>query len=128
MAFTTPNDGEDAFLDMLLEDASPNNQEARLYTAISPAISETTVIGNVTEATFTGYSANTLTRATWNAASGGSKTYPQISWSPTSSQTVIGWYMTEAGVSVLLLVEAFAASRSLVNGDTLNLDITVSMD
>lgn len=127
MALTVPDVGENSLLDMALKDASPNAQELHLYTAISPAISESTVVAHFTEATFTGYSLKSLARATWNAASGGTSTYPQQSWSPTSSQTVIGYWVEEATAGEVLWVEAFAASRALNNGDTLNLDLSISL-
>lgn len=127
MALTVPDVGENSLLDMMLKDASPNAQELHLYSAISPAISESTVVANFTEATFTGYALKSLARATWNAASAGQSTYPQQSWSPTSSETIVGYWVEEATAGEVLWVEAFAASRSLENGDTLNLDIAITL-
>ena len=127
MALTVPDVGENTMLDMILKDASPNAQELHLYSAISPAISETTVVANFTEATFTGYALITLVRATWNAASGGTSTYPQQSWSPTSSETIIGYWVEEVTGGEVMWVEPFTASRALNNGDTLNLDLSISL-
>lgn len=65
MALTVPDVGENGLLDMMLSDAAPAAQELQLYSAISPAISESTVKADLTEATFTGYAMKPLVRATW---------------------------------------------------------------
>lgn len=125
MALLVPDAGEVSLLDMMLSDASPNSQTLKLHTAVAGGIVEGTVVGDFTEATFTGYVAKTLARATWNGASTSagttSKTYPQQSWSPGSSQTILGYYVIETTAAGILWAETFAASRSLVSGDTLNL-------
>jgi hypothetical protein len=131
MALLVPDAGEVSLLDMMLSDASPNAQTLRLYSAVSPALSESTVHTDFTEATFTGYTSKTLARATWNGASSSagttSKTYPQQSWSPTSSQTILGYYVTEAVAGGILWAEEFAAARALVSGDTLNLTPAIEL-
>ena len=131
MALTVPDKGERAMLDMMLSDASPNAQNLRLYSAVTGGITESTVEGDFTEATFTGYSAKALARATWNAASTAtgttSKTYPTQSWSPTSSQTIVGYYITENTAGDILWCEAYASSRALVSGDTLNQSISIEL-
>lgn len=128
MALTVPDVGETAALDMWLSDAAPAAQELRLYTVLAGGVSESSVKANATEATFTGYAMRPLVRATWNAASGDTKTYPQQSWSPTTSETILGYYILEATNLEILWLEAFAASRALQNGDTLNLDLSISLD
>lgn len=124
MALLIPDAGEVSLLDMMLSDASPNAQTLKLYSAVSGGIVESTVHTDFTEATFTNYVAKTLARATWNGASTTagttSKTYPQQSWSPGSPQTIPGYYVVEAIAGGILWAEAFASSRSLVSGDTLN--------
>lgn len=126
MALIVPNLGEDSLLDMALSDASPNAQELHLYTA--GTMSETATVATFTEATFTGYTLKSLARATWGASSGGTKSYPQQSWSPTSSETITGYWVEEATAGEILWGEALAASRSLQNGDTYNLTISISLD
>lgn len=128
MALTVPDIGERALLDMMLSDASPAAQELKLYSAVSPAIGESSVAGDFTAATFTGYAKKAMARATWGAAatSGAtSKTYPLQSWSPLSSQTILGYYITEATDADLLWAEAYASSRALVSGDTLNQTVII---
>ena len=123
MTLVLPDIGERAILDAAFSDASPNAQSLRLYTAISPALGENTVAADFTEATFTGYAAKPLVRATWSAANtvGGTttKSYPIQTWLPTTSETVIGYYVTEAVALDLWFAETFASPRSVNNGDTL---------
>ena len=127
MALIVPDVGENSILDMALSDAAPAAQELYLYSAVAPALGEATVKANFTEATFSGYVMKPLVRATWGAAAGGSKAYPQQSWSPTSAETILGYYILEATDLEVLWCESFAASRALENGDTLNLDISIDL-
>lgn len=104
----------------------------------TPAESDTA--GSYTEATFTGYSAKTLASfqssvTDWTAPALGSptgawapgaqtqvaeSTYIQQSWSPTSSQTIYGYYVVGITSTVLLFAELFSSSKNLSSGDTLN--------
>ncbi len=127
MALTVPDAGEITMLDMMLSDAAPNSQTLKLYSAVSPAIDESTVHGHFTEATFTSYVAKVLARATWNGAASGSKSYPVQSWSPGSSQTIVGYYVIETTAGGIMWAEAFASSRALVSGDTLNVTPSIDM-
>lgn len=129
MALLVPDIGERALLDMALSDASPEAQTLELYTAGTPA--EAATVATFTVATFTGYVAKSLVRATWAAAATNAgtttKDYPQQSWSPTSSQTVTGYFVDGATSNDLLWCEDFAAGRALQNGDTLNLDLQIEL-
>jgi hypothetical protein len=131
MALIVPDKGERALLDMMLSDASPNAQNLRLYTAVTGGLVEGTVEGDFTEATFTGYAVRPLVRATWNAAATNtgttSKGYPQQTWSPLSSQTVLGYYVTENTAGDILWAEAYASGRALQSGDTLQQTISIEL-
>ena len=126
MALLVPDVGEVELLDKLLKDALSVDEDytLKLYkTNVTPAESDTA--GSYTVADFTGYANKTLTRAGWAAASTAagttSTTFAQQSWSPTSSQTVYGYYVIGATSTVLLWAELFASSKNLVDGDTLQL-------
>lgn len=64
MALLCPDAGERELLRKALK--VDEDMSLRLYTAVSPALGEGTVIGHMTEATFTSYAAKTLTRANWS--------------------------------------------------------------
>jgi hypothetical protein len=97
--------------------------------AVTPAEGDTS--GTYTAATFTGYSDQTLngklsSSAGWavpTTASGTtSSTYsPVLTWSPTSSQTITGYYVKGANSTTLWWAENFASSKNLSSGDTFNL-------
>ena len=96
---------------------------------VTPAEGDTA--GTYAEATFTGYVAKTLNgklsrSAGWavptTSTGTTSSTYtPVLSWSPTSSQTVTGYFVIGANSTTLWYAENFASSKALANGDTLQL-------
>jgi hypothetical protein len=102
---------------------------------VTPAESDTA--GSYTEATFTGYSAKTINSvqavAKWPKPSTGSGTTSStygttLSWSPTTSQTITGYFVIGATSTTLLFAENFASSKSLSNGDTFNLTLKMQLD
>lgn len=137
MALLVPDVGEVELLKRLLyANAGSENGTLRLYkTNVTPAESDTAA--SYTVADFTGYSDKTLTStqsgATWTvpATSTGttSSTYgTTLTWSPTTSQTVYGYYVVGATSTVLWWAELFASSKNLSNGDTLNLTAKLQLD
>jgi hypothetical protein len=104
-------------------------------TNVTPAESDTAA--SYTVADFTGYSDKTLTSTqsggTWGVPSTStgttSSTYgTTLSWSPSSSQTVYGYYVVGATSTVLWWAELFASSKNLSSGDTLNLTAKLQLD
>ena len=134
MALVVPNVGEVELLDKLIKDALSvdENYTLKLYTAISPALGEASVASDFTEAAFTNYVAKTLTRAGWAGAStaGGTTTttYAQQSWTcGASGETILGYYVIGTTSGILLWAEAFASSRTLANGDVLNVTLSFGL-
>jgi hypothetical protein len=97
-------------------------------------VSATTVAGDLTEADFSGYTARTLARATWNAPSTNTDGKAEIRYSEdqvynfASSQSIYGYYLTDSS-DVLLAVEKYSAVRNQVSGDeyTVQVGIVLSM-
>ena len=124
MALLVPDAGEVAMLDMLLGTATPEAQTLKLYTNNYDAV-EGSVAGSFTEATGSGYSAKSLARATWNAASsaGGvsSKTYPAQTFNFTGSITIVGYFVVGATSGTILWAERLysGAGQVFANGDSL---------
>ena len=121
MPIVVSDAGEIRLLEMMFRTASPPNFSLRLYTnAHTPTA--TSVIGSFTEATFTGYTARTLTRGTFTVAvtvaGKGEISYPDQTWTATSAQTVTGYYVLDASGNYLY-ADLFPASRALVSGDVL---------
>lgn len=128
MPLVVPNAGEIEMLDKMLKDALSvdENYLLRLYkNDYTPT--QTTVVGDFTQADFTNYTEKTLTRATWGAAVSVSNkaqsTYGTAqSWTcGTGGNTIYGYYVVGATSGVCLWAERFAAARIMGNGDVLNL-------
>lgn len=124
----------------LLAGGTLENWSLRLFSSNhTPLITDTLATYTAIEASFTGYSAKTLTRSiaagTWGAVSstGGTSinvsgnaksTYnsgtPQ-SWSATSAQTIYGHFYSGATSSKSILAQLWTSSVALVNPSTLQI-------
>jgi hypothetical protein len=143
MALLIPREGDVQLLTDLLGGGTLENWSLRLFNSnITPAETDVASTYTAHETAFTGYSAKTLTRSvgssTWNtpvsqAPSGapwssrtqvGHSQYgsaPQ-QWTCTGTgDTIYGYFITGATSSKLIMAEAFAASRTLANGDSLSI-------
>lgn len=120
MPIVVSNAGELRMLDWLLR-GSGTNLILRLYTN-NHSPTENSTIANFTEANFTGYTSRTLTRNVFNApvtvAGKAEISYPDQSWTSGSAQTVMGYYVTDAGGNYMF-ADLFPQSRVLAVGDVL---------
>ncbi len=129
MALNFPDVGENLVLAMITNKTAAENLVLRLYkNNITP--SDTDVAGTYTEATFPGYSAITLTGASWNAPSGGSIAYgaqQTFTCSGTSTDDIYGYYVTQATSGTLLYSERDGAAPFAVrnSGDNIKLTPTI---
>lgn len=111
------------------------NRSLKLFSNnITPA--QTDTAGTYTEATFTGYSAKTLTSkystvAAWGTPTAGNPeqiAYPQQSWTSTSAQTIYGYFVVGSDSTTLEWSEAFSSSKNLsASSDVLNLTPQVTL-
>jgi len=133
MALVVPDVGEVIMLESIFKTASPSAHTLKLYqNDISPAESDTA--GTYTEATISGYSSVSLTRATWNAAStdGGGVTtitYPQTTFTFSGSGTIVGYYIINTTGGVLNLSERIFSTpgQSFISSDQLKLTLSVAL-
>jgi hypothetical protein len=106
-----PNVGEAKMLEIILGLTPPQNLVLHLFkNNITPA--STMVLSDYTEATFTGYAAVTLSSANWTVTAGGPTTVEYTSGvsftcSGTTSESVYGFYLTDALSSALMWSERF---------------------
>jgi aspartokinase len=136
MALLVPDVGEVVLLASILYPASGENWTLKLYSGnVTPA--ETDTAASYTEATFTGYTAKTLTRtqsgATWavptTSTGTTSSTYGTAQvWSPTTSQSIYGYYVVGATSTTLLFAELFSSVKNLANNDTLTVTPRFQLD
>lgn len=131
MALNFPDVGENLALEMITNKTAPQNLVLKLYSNnITP--SDTDTAATYTEATFTGYSAITLTGASWGAASGGTITYgSQQTFTRSSTGTtenIYGYFVIQTTSTVLLYSERDASAPFAVtnNGDAVKITPTIS--
>lgn len=134
MAGRLVDNGEDIALRYLVgKTASTENLVLRLYKSnTTPADAD--VAGTYTEADFTGYSAVTLTGASWTVTPGDPTTasYAQQSFASSANQTaqsVYGYYVTRASTGDLVFSERFSTGPFTIqnNGDTIKVTPALSM-
>jgi hypothetical protein len=128
MALVFPDVGENIVLEALVNKTAPQNLVLRLYTSdTTPGESDTA--GTYTEATGNGYSAITLTGASWGAASGGSIAYAQQTFTFSGALgNVYGYYMTQASSGTLVYAERFTDGPYNIvnNGDQIKITPTIT--
>jgi hypothetical protein len=121
------NAGEVDLLDKMLKDALLVDEDyiLRLYRNDYTPLSTSTT-SDFTEANFTNYTAKTLTRASWSAASTVSNraetSYSKQTWTcGTTGNTIYGYYLVGATSGTLLWAEKFSLPRVLSNNETFGL-------
>lgn len=134
MTLLVQNNGEGDFLSYGLNKGTPENLILRLYANnITPA--ETDTAGTYTEATFTGYSAATLTGASWTITEGApsSAAYAQQTFtrsSTGSTESEYGYYYTRASSGRIVCSERFSDGPYAMtnNGDNIKITPTITAD
>ena len=130
MALNVPDVGENLILEMIVNKTAAQNLSLRLYkNNITP--SDTDTAATYTEAVFTGYSAITLTGASWGAAAAGTITYgaqQTFTCTATATDDIYGYYITQVSSGTLLYSERDASAPFAVrnNGDAIKITPTIS--
>lgn len=130
MALVFPDQGENIALEAIVNKTAPQNLVLRLFQSnTTPAESDTEA--TYTEATFTGYSAVTLTGSSWGAASGGTIAFAQQTFTSSAgsqNQNVYGYYLTQVTSGKLVYVERFSDGPYNIvnNGDAIKVTPTIS--
>ena len=128
MTIKVPNEGELKIIEWALNDDSTTAPEdftleifKNDYTPV-----DTSTGSDFTAATFTGYSAATLTRGsfsgpTTNAQGKAELTYTEQQWDASSDETVYGYWVRGATSGTVIWAERFSGARPLTNGDTIRI-------
>lgn len=132
MSATYTYEGEQANLDMLISTITAANLKIGLFTA-NAGSGKNTTLGQLTAATFSGYTSGGYA-TTWAAgaidangkwARAGAVVTPTHNGGGTSN-SVLGYYLYDAGASKLLLYELFSAPISMAsNGDSIPITPTL---
>lgn len=128
MALVIPDVGEDIALKNLVNHTAPQNLVLRLFTNnVTPGESDTA--GTYTEQSGSGYSAITLTGASWSV-SGGVASYAQQTFTFTAAaSSVYGYYLTQATSGILVAAERFVSGAPFAinnNGDEIKITPTIT--
>lgn len=133
MALLVPNNGEGDALQYFVNRATPENLVLRLYTNnVTPG--ETDVAATYTEASGFGYSAVTLTGASWGAPSEGAPSsiaFAQQTFTFTGALgNVYGYYLTRATSGRIAYAERFSDGPYNIvnNGDQIKITPTITCD
>lgn len=134
MTLLVPNNGEGDMLTYLVNKSAAENLVLRLFkNNVVPA--ETDTAATYTEATFTGYSAATLTGANWTVTEGApsNAAYAQQSFTSSANQTqqlIYGYYLTRASSGRIAWAEVFADGPYSIanNGDVIKVTPTITLD
>lgn len=132
MALVCADVGELLLLEAALGKSTPENLTLKLYSNNYTPL-QSSVAGSFTEATFTSYAAKTLTKTSWTSASTVSNkatsSYAAQSWTcGATGQTIYGYFVIGQSSGTLYFAERFSTSRSLSNGDVLNLTPAITLN
>ncbi len=143
MAAKVMKTGQQQLLTDLLGSGQENWSLRIFASSHTPAVTDTLSTYTAIEASFTGYSAHTITRTiaggTWGAVgltgttidgtnNNAKSTYGTTqTWSATSSQTVYGHFYSGVTSTVGILAELWASSVALVNPSSLSLIPTIEL-
>lgn len=135
MPFVVSNSGEKLLLDAAVGKVAAGALKLRLYQNNYTPL-HTSVAGDFTNATFTGYTEATLATASWNAGVAGTGTgtalankasidYAQQTFTmgtPGTTNTIYGYYIVDNAGTTLLGAELFSTPKSMsVNGDAIKI-------
>ncbi len=133
MALVLPNQGETINLEAMVGKTAGQNLVLRLNSS-NTTPGESTTQADMTEATFTGYSAITLTAASWSVTAGAPSTasYAQQTFTSSAgsqSQAVYGYYLTQVTSGLLVWAERFTDGPYTIanNGDTIKVTLNITM-
>lgn len=126
MALVFANVGENLAMTWAFKSTStPENLTLKLYTNNYTPVAGSTA-GSFTECAVSGYSAKTLSRASWgdpstNGSGKAEMAYAAQTFSFTGSGTIYGYMIVSATSGTLVLAELFSSARSVASGDSLTI-------
>lgn len=134
MALIHPNEGAQEALSRWLNKSATGNVVLKLFKS-NTTPGETDTVATYTEADFTGYSAITLTGANWTItnADPASASYAKQTFTSSAgsqNQNVYGYYVTNAGGTVLMWAERFTDGPYNIanNGDKIEVTPVFTQD
>jgi hypothetical protein len=124
-----PDAGENKLVAISVGKEAQENFTLKLFTNDYTPV-EGSVAGSFTEATFTGYSAKTLTTSSWTVASAIASYAAQTFTSTAGSQnqSVYGYYIVGASSGIIIAAERFADGPYVIvnNGDSITVTPSIT--
>lgn len=132
MAVVFTNAAEQVALENFINKTAPENLVLRLYSD-NQTPAKTDVVGDYTEVSGNGYSAATLTPASWVMTSGdpSSAAYPQVTFTFSGAAgNVYGYYVTRATTGDLMFANRFSNAPINIanNGDEIRITLTITLN
>lgn len=136
MTLLVPNNGEGDALSYFVNKSAPENLVLKLFSNDYTPV-EGSVVGDFTEATFTGYSAKTLAGASWTVVEGAPSEASYAEQSFTSSagsqnQNIYGYYLVRATSGRIAYAERFTGAGVPYNiansGDVIKVTPKITFD
>lgn len=133
MAGITPVEGQDYIAEVLYsQDASPGTLLMGLFTNVTDDLTVASEWGDISEPSGSGYSEMTLTPGSWNVASGGVATFPQINWVASADWAgdIYGYYVrTQEGTPRVLHFEySTTGAREMTEGNVYTVDLSTNTE
>jgi hypothetical protein len=118
MTLLVPSVGDALCLSLIVNKTAQGNLNLHLYTNnYTPAKTDT--ISNYTESTAAGYSAKTLTGASWTVATVSGTTtasYASQTFTYTASENLYGYFLTDSTNTTVVYAEAFPSVFAIPSG------------
>ena len=133
MALLFVNQGEDIALNIVTKKSTQEELDLILYTAPTTSPGETLTESGVTEATFTGYTTESLTASNWVLDPGVDISYPKVTFTSSAgsqNQDVYGYAVIQRTSGKLMYVEEFTdGPYNIANdGDKIEVTLVITAD
>lgn len=135
--FTVPNEGK-LFLADNIEEGIPSASNywlLRLYKSLTGTLGNATVVSSFTECDFSGYVSEDVTSQAPRLDGNEAKMLFTMRNPPfahnggATSNTVLGWYLTDNGNNTVIAARAFPTSKTMNDAsDTINFEIDLCFD
>lgn len=124
MALIVPTVGEEKLLKYMLNNSAALDQALHLYFN-DPTISQSSVVGDFSEVAAAGYSAVTLSGASWTFSTA-TASYPEQTFTLSTNATAYGYYVTTTS-NDLLWAERFTNAPFNLPGSGGQIAITLNI-
>ena len=119
MPLVAPDSGEILLLQYIVNMTPQSDPVLHLYNNTDLTVDDSVVIGDITEASATGYAAITLTGGSWTTTQDGGVTtaeYSEQTFNFTTGASLYGYYVTDTSDNLLWLEEFSGAPFTLPSG------------